>query len=94
MSGKVLSKAITRNEDETTWDFACPGIKGSPCGDAASGAPFVSTGWPTKATAEARGQQHFDEHKGISVMQTLEDFRAEQGLGVNEDGQAVSLEDI
>ena len=58
---KVLDKAVTRSEDQTTWDFACPGIQGSLCG--ADGQPFTSTGWPTKATALARGQEHFDDHK-------------------------------
>ena len=89
---KILDQAISRSADETTWDFACPGVKGSPCGDA--GTPFTSTGWPTKATAQARGQEHFDEHKGKGAMSTLEDFRAKHNLVVTEDGAAVSLEDI
>lgn len=86
----VLSKSVTAGDGDT-WDFQCPGIQGSPCGDA--GIPFASTGWPTKKAATARGQQHFDEHKGLGVSQSLEEFRKDQGLVVNDDG-SVSVEDI
>ncbi len=85
----AVDKAVSKSGE--AWDFACPGIKGSKCGDL--GVPFASTGWPTKATATARGAQHFAEHKGEGVSQSLEDFRADQGLVVNDDG-SVSLKDI
>lgn len=84
----ALSKAVTADGD--TWTFQCPGVQGSPCGDAQ---PFSSSGWPTKKSATARGQQHFDEHKGLGPAQTLEEFRRDQGLVVNDDG-SVSVEDL
>lgn len=104
MASKLLEQSVTKN-DAGTWDFTCPTFVDSPCG------PFVSTGWPTKQTAIARGQQHFDEHKGsISFvddehgnpveileyppMQSLEEFRAEQGIGVDDNGTAYTLGDI
>lgn len=87
--GKILDQSVT--EGEGGWDFQCPGVSGQPCGDAGVG--FRSTGWPTKKAAAARGEQHFAEHKGDGAMQTLEDFRRDQGLVVNGDG-SVSVEDI
>jgi hypothetical protein len=89
--GKVLDQAVTQSGD--TWDFQCPGVQGSPCGDPATGQPFVSTGWPTKKAALARGQQHFAEHKGEGAMQELDAFRRDQGLVVNDDG-SVSVEEL
>ena len=85
----ALDKAVTADGD--TWSFACPGVKGSGCGD--NGMPFTSSGWPTKKAATARGRQHFDEHKGLGVSQSLDEFRKDQGLVVNDDG-SVSVEDI
>jgi hypothetical protein len=58
----VLDKAAHRAPDGT-WTFQCPGIDGSPCGDLGTGQPFVSSGWPTKVIAQARGRQHLGEHK-------------------------------
>lgn len=91
--GKVLDKAVSVGPEG--YDFQCPGVKGSLCGDlAVGGKPFVSTGWPTKKAALARGEQHFAEHRGDGPMQMLEDFRADQGLAVNAKGQAVDLGDL
>lgn len=87
--GKILDQSVARGDEG--WDFRCPGVSGSPCGGEE---PFASTGWPTKASALARGQEHFDDHRGVAPMSTLEDFRAKHGLGVTEDGKAVSLEDL
>lgn len=89
---KILDDSVNPGEGDT-WDFQCPGITGSKCGDPAAGAFFASTGWPTKKVALARGRQHFDEHKGLGVAQSLEDFRRDHNLVVNDDG-TVSLEDI
>lgn len=87
---KILDQAVTAEGEG--WDFACPGFADSACG--ADGVPFTSAGWPTKATALARGREHFDDHLGVAPMSTLEDFRAEHGLGVDEDGTAHTLEEI
>ncbi len=89
--GKILDDAVSQSKDGA-WDFACPGVAGSPCGD--KGVPFTSTGWPTKKTATARGQEHFDEHKGIAPTSSLEDFRAKHGLTVDAETGVVSVEDI
>lgn len=86
--GKVLDQSVT--ESDGGWDFQCPGVQGSPCGKEQ---PYSSTGWPTKKIALARGQQHFDDHKGIAPMQELDAFRRDQGITVHEDG-TVSVEDI
>jgi hypothetical protein len=89
---KVLDSATERADDDS-WTFQCPGVAGSPCGDP-GGRPFHSSGWPTKKTAEARGQQHLDEHEGGEPMPELADFRAEHGLTAHEDGtHAVRIED-
>lgn len=89
----VLDKSVSKNE-AGYWDFACPGIQGSLCGDPVTGVPFTSKGWPTKENAKARGQEHFDEHLGKSVTSTLEDFRAKHGIGVHDDGTAYTLDDL
>jgi hypothetical protein len=86
-----LTRSVTR-ADDGTWGFQCPGVAGSTCGN--PGAPFSSTGWPEKKHATARGRQHFDEHLGHGVTQSLEEFRAAHGLGVDRDGSVVSLEDL
>lgn len=91
---KVLDGAVARADDET-WTFHCPGIDGSPCGDPGTGQPFVSSGWPTKKVANARGTQHLDEHKGGVPMPELDEFRAEHGLVAHDNGiHAVRLEDL
>ena len=92
---KILDRSVTKADDDT-WTFQCPGIQGSPCGDLATGQPFVSSGWPSKKVAAARGAQHFDEHKGVGLMQELGEFRRDQGLVVNPDGSvgSVSVEDL
>jgi hypothetical protein len=72
--------------DDGSWTFQCPGVFGSPCGDPGSGRPFHSSGWPTKATATARGEQHLAEHETGEPMPSLEDFRAEHGLVAHADG--------
>lgn len=89
----VLDKAVSKGDDG--WDFACPGVQGSPCGDPATGVSFTSTGWPTKASATERGREHFAEHKGEGVTSSLEEFRAKHGLGVTDEGRAfVRLEEL
>lgn len=90
--GKVLDDAVVQAEDGT-WTFQCPGVQGSLCGDPASGQPFVSSEWPTKKSAAARGQQHFGDHAG-TPMQELHEFRRENGIELNDQGQAVSLEEL
>lgn len=91
---KVLDDAVTHAEDGS-WTFQCPGIEGSPCGNPGTGQPFVSSGWPTKTVAQARGTQHLDEHKGHGVTPSLEEFRAEHGLAPHADGtHAVRIEDL
>ena len=91
---KILDKAVSSPDGGKTWDFQCPGIENSRCGNPETGQPFVSTGWPTKKVALARGAEHFDDHKGIAPTSSLEDFRAKHGLGVTSDGKALKLEDI
>lgn len=76
---------VTRTDDDS-WTFQCPGFDDSPCGDPNTGQPFVSSGWPTKKVAEARGLQHIDEHEGGDPMPELAEFRAEHGLVPHEDG--------
>jgi hypothetical protein len=41
---------------------------------------FASSGWPQRKHANARWQQHKDEHEGNGVTQSLDDFRREHGL--------------
>jgi hypothetical protein len=72
-------------ETDAGWDFVCPVTDGT-CG--ANGTPFTSTGWPSKKTALARGQEHLDDHAG-TPMSSLEAFRAKHGLAVTDDGKAV-----
>lgn len=91
---KILDDAVSSPDGGNTYDFRCPGIAGSPCGEP-GGTPFTSTGWPTKKVATARGQEHFDEHKGLAVTSSLEDFRAKHGLTAHPDGvRAVRPEDL
>lgn len=90
MATKLLEQAVTQGD--AGWDFTCPGVQGSSCGG--EGVSFTSTGWPTKATATARGREHFDDHLGTAPMSTLEDFRAKHGLGVDSDGNAITLGDL
>lgn len=86
MASKLLEQSVTQTD--AGWDFVCPGVAGSECG------PFTSTGWPTKVAALARGREHFDDHLGTAPMSTLEDFRAKHGIGVDPEGNAVTLEDL
>lgn len=78
-----LDDSVTQGPDG--WDFTCPAASG--CG-VPGGAPFTSTGWPTKKIAQARAGQHLDEHIGQGVMPSLDEFRAEHGL--NPDGSVAS----
>jgi hypothetical protein len=65
-------------------------VHGSPCGDRETGAPFASTGWPTKKAATARGAQHFTDHKlGAEIQAALL-----QALGETEDPEAVDLDAV
>ena len=52
---------------------------------------FVTSGWPTKKAATERIKQHRGEHRGEGEMEDLAEFRARHGIGVNENGRAVSL---
>ena len=72
-----LTDSITSPDNGETWDFNCPKTDGS-CGD--NGIGFTSTGWPSAKVAKARGRQHFDEHEGNGVAQSLDDFRTEHNL--------------
>lgn len=89
----LLDKSATKAADDT-WTFTCPGVKDSRCGDPVTGQTFTSSGWPTKKTALARGQEHFDEHLGKAVTSSLEEFRAKHGLVVDETTGAVTLADL
>lgn len=73
--------AVTKADDDT-WTFTCPGVPGDECG------PFVTSKWPRKKDAEARGAQHLAEHEHGELMQSLHDFRESQGLVANGDGSA------
>jgi hypothetical protein len=85
----------TTKADDGTWTFQCPGVEDSRCGDPGTGQPFFSSGWPDKKTAAARGAQHFDEHKGLAVTPSLDEFRAEHGLVAHDNGvHAVRAEDL
>ena len=77
-------------EVDGAWTFICPVTSG--CGDVDGG--FVSSGWPTKKVAKARGQQHFDEHKGLGLSRSLEEFRREHGLVVQQLTGAVTVGDL
>jgi hypothetical protein len=85
--------SYTTKADDGTWTFQCPGVEGSPCGEI-GGQPFFSSGWPSKKIADARGQQHFDAHRGHPTPD-LDDFRAEHGLIAASNGiHAVRIEDL
>lgn len=88
----VLEKSVTRDEDGS-WAFQCPNPTDHPCGEP-GGPGFRSSGWPTRKVAEARGAEHFAEHRGEAVTSTLEEFRAKHGLVVDDNTGAVSLADL
>lgn len=84
---------VTKAADGS-WTYQCPGGKPSLCGDPQTGQPFVSSGWPSRKVAEARGQQHQDDHAGVAPMPELHEFRAQHGLMPHSDGvRAVQMED-
>jgi hypothetical protein len=62
------------HHDDGTWGFECPEPSGC--------APFVSTGWPTRASATKRLEQHKAEHETGEPMQELEAFRTDNNLVV------------
>jgi hypothetical protein len=85
-----LRESVT-GSDKDGWDFACPVTDGT-CG-APGGPAFASTGWPSRTIAEARGLEHFTEHRTGAdpdaetvPMSTLEDFRGRHGLTPTENG--------
>ena len=80
---KRLSAAVKGNKDDG-YDFVCPVNDGS-CGDVSTGASFTSTGWPERKYAEARGLEHFKEHKGEGAASSLDEFRAKHGLAQDPD---------
>lgn len=94
----LLGKSVTKNTDGG-YDFTCPVNDGS-CGSKATddkpAGSFTSTGWPTRDAAEARAQEHFDDHKGIEPMSSLDDFRDKHGLSPSGDGltAVVSAKDL
>lgn len=95
---KLLDQSVKARKGGT-YDFICPVTDGT-CGDREAGTPFQSTGWPTKASATARGQEHFTEHKTGAdpdaetvPMSSLEDFRAKHGLTVDAKG-VVTAKDL
>ena len=78
-----------------TFDFECPGVEGSPCGDLLTGGPpYSSRGWPSKPVAADRGDQHLAEHKLGKPMQDIDGFRAKHKLVPKPDGTAVKLEEL
>lgn len=86
--------ANSTKAEDGTWTFTCPGVIDSLCGDPHSDITFTSAGWPTKTIADARGQQHFDDHKGTPAPD-LDAFRNEHGLVAHPNGiHAVRIEDL
>ena len=86
--GVSLEKSVTQ-ADDGSWSFQCVGFADSRCGDLDTGQPFHSDEWPTKKLAMARGRQHYTEHAFPDrPTPSLEEFRAEHGLVVDDDGKA------
>lgn len=81
----LLDDCVFKDEETGTWKFECVKPVDSPCG-IPGGPGFVSSGWPTKKSALARGEQHFAEHRGEGTVQQMHEFLADQGLGVDERG--------
>ena len=86
-TSEILKASVSPSEDvDGQFDFGCPVFK----------CEFTSKGWPTRAIAEARGAQHFSEHKGEGITPSLEEFRAEHGL--SQDGtlpaDAITVKDL
>lgn len=95
-AAKIKADAVNQEADGT-WTMQCPVTDGT-CGDRAIQLPFRSPGWPTKAYAAERLEQHLDEHRGKGAMQELHDFRVERGLVPSADGltavSTTSIEDL
>lgn len=93
-AAKIKANSVGQGEDGT-WGMTCPLTDGS-CGDRATMTPFTSTGWPTKAIATDRLEQHLDEHRGKGIAMSLEDFRAKHNLEPGEDAKTarVRIEDL
>jgi hypothetical protein len=73
------------NEDEDgSWGGYCTTPN---CGGGS--AAFSTREWPTEAVAADRIHQHLREHATGELMQSLEDFRADHDLVVNDEGRAV-----
>lgn len=93
---KVSLSACVTEADDGTWDANCPVTDGS-CGTrpekVEDRVPWRSTGWPTKATARARLDEHVEEHKTGQPASDLNEFRAKHGLIVDESG-VVRAEDL
>ena len=77
MTKRRYSAAAAVDQDsDGTWRFTCP----HPAGCGADGddghVSFISSQWPQKGHAVARGQEHLDEHDTGLPAQELVDFRA------------------
>ena len=79
MAQPNISDTVTKAEDGF-YTFTCPSPTG--CGPETFNeeSRHVSSGWPTAEVAEKRGLQHIQEHLDNIPSQSLEDFRAEQGI--------------
>jgi len=67
----------TTKDADGTWRYVC----GQPRGCGAE-APFTSSGWPTKALALSRGEQHEAEHEKGTPMPSLAEFRRANGVSI------------
>lgn len=71
--------SVSKYDGDGTWRYVCGRPSG--CGTPEAG-PFTSSGWPSKAVALARGEQHEAEHEGGTPMPSLDVFRAEHKVRV------------
>lgn len=94
MSKSKRLRAAVTGSDAKGWDFTCP-VNDNTCGPRDKpDVSFTSTGWPTRAIAEERGQEHFTEHITGSdpdvetvIASSLEEFRAKHKLVPSSDGK-------
>lgn len=76
-----IAKTVTKTEDGL-YTFRCPSPTG--CGSDAFDPEerFISSGWATVGIAQARGQQHLEEHVSGTAAPSLDEFRASQGISL------------